>query len=414
MHEDSKNRNDEVQTLIGNKDLVVFGARNVAREVAGCLLQKPYQAQIRYFLVTDRKGNPESLFGIPVITLSEAATFLSRETTIVIAAVEKHLDSILEGLHTYGYRHTISLTFDCDLWEEVREFYFQETWKDREYPYLTLEEALQNTRPALECSTGKPEYKKRVNMPTMDMTVAKYFEESKQGKKETAPDVHLYTAKCHVDRTLREDLSRFFWEIPIQVGADLTDHRICAVCDNTGEHISEKNREYCELTALYWIWKNDRAKYCGLGHYRRHFILTPELLEQLERSDIDVVLTVPVFNLPDVRTVYELDHVVADWEVMLEAIEALVPEYRVAADTLQKGTYYHAYNMLIARWEILDEYCQWLFPILKYCEEHCEQKEDSYQNRYIGFLAERLLSIYFLHHEADYKIVHARKHFVME
>ena len=56
MHEDSRNRNDEVQTLIGNKDLVVFGARNVAREVAGCLLQKPYQARIRYFLVTDRKS----------------------------------------------------------------------------------------------------------------------------------------------------------------------------------------------------------------------------------------------------------------------------------------------------------------------------------------------------------------------
>ena len=68
--------------------------------------------------------------------------------------------------------------------------------------------------------------------------------------------------------------------------------------------------------------------------------------------------------------------------------------------------------MLITRKEVLNDYCAWLFPILFYCEEHCEKKHDAYQNRYIGFLAERLLSIYFIHHEDDFKIVHVRKHFI--
>ena len=56
-------------------------------------------------------------------------------------------------------------------------------------------------------------------------------------------------------------------ETVLQVGSALTDKRIYSgvMTDDTGENISEKNQQYCELTGLYWIWKNAKEDYVGLA-----------------------------------------------------------------------------------------------------------------------------------------------------
>ena len=55
----------------------------------------------------------------------------------------------------------------------------------------------------------------------------------------------------------------------ISVGK-LNDDPTVLYHDNEGDNISRKNKNYCELTALYWIWKNYKCDITGLVHYRRY------------------------------------------------------------------------------------------------------------------------------------------------
>ena len=55
--------------------------------------------------------------------------------------------------------------------------------------------------------------------------------------------------------------------LPIQVGSEGKDD-LGYQRDNTGENISLLNPYYCELTGLYWAWKNLDCDYLGLVHYR--------------------------------------------------------------------------------------------------------------------------------------------------
>lgn len=370
---------DIAEQLYKAKQIAIFSARIVAIEVAFCLMEKPYCLNISCFIVSQTEDNPHELLGKEVISLEAAKKKLVSDVLIIIASMERNLFSIYNCLHNAGFYHLLPLTFESDLWSEIRGNYFMEYYKKNQKNYLILEKEI-----------------------------------AQETTKKDISSICIYTAKCHLDKNLKEDISRFFWEIPIQVGSALTEKRICAVQDNTGENISIKNKQYCELTALYWIWKNTSSVYAGLCHYRRHFELNYQILSQLLNSDIDIVLTIPILNFPSVKSVYYHDHIGEDWEIMMKGIKIICPDYLDSAKIIQDGIYYYGYNMFIARKEILDTYCTWLFPILKYCEQTCKEKEDRYQGRYLGFLAERLFTIFIKHHENQFKIVHAKKHFIMD
>lgn len=370
--------NEVMEQLNKSEHIVIYGARIVAKEVANCLLGKPYCLRIDSFMVSSKLGNPDSIMGIPVIEIKEGKKIF-QDALILVATMEKYQKEIEETLQENGFHKIILLGFESDLWSELRGNYFRELQLSNNEEYLTFED---------------------------EISLVKEYD------LHSSKDVHIYMAKSHLDKKLSVDCEKYDCEIPIQVGSILTEQRICDVCDDKGDNISSKNREYCELTALYWIWKNDHSKYAGLCHYRRHFRLDKAMCAKLVNSDIDVILTIPILNFPNVRSAYVHDHIESDWNVMMDAIKKLHSEYIGTAQDFQNGNFYYAYNMFITRKEIFDDYCAWLFPILLYCEQNCVKKENKYQNRYIGFLAERLLSIYFLHNKDSYKIVHIQKEFL--
>lgn len=65
---------------------------------------------------------------------------------------------------------------------------------------------------------------------------------------------------------------------PIQVGSCHHDHINGYLHDDEGDNISELNKDYCELTGMYWIWKNRNrgVDYVGISHYRRYLCLNPD------------------------------------------------------------------------------------------------------------------------------------------
>ena len=78
--------------------------------------------------------------------------------------------------------------------------------------------------------------------------------------------------------------------VPVQVGAEGKELIKDYIPDNTGENISKLNPYFCELTGLYWAWKNLDAQYLGLVHYRRYFTESKKIPKE-EDKKFECVLT---------------------------------------------------------------------------------------------------------------------------
>lgn len=359
--------NELLEAILRSGEIVIYGAGVMGRAVKHCLEDAPYYVHVKAFIVESLKNNPDNINDVPIVDIAHASLY--RETLVIVALHEKNIKGVLRQLSENGFRYVKPLSFDSDDWSDIRGNWFRYSKSEGQEPYIDLNEMYANK-------------------------------------------FRIFVVNSISDRMLSEKVKERNFEIPIQVGASLTNKRIAMVTDNQGDNISEKNKKYCELTALYWIWKNDSTKYVGLSHYRRRFDISESMAAWLPESGIDAVLTVPVLNLVGVRKQYCKDHCESDWNIMMESIGCLSPQYLRIAEKVEKGNYYYAYNMFIARREILNRYCEWLFPILFRCEDEIGEKQDIYQGRYIGFLAERLITVFFEYHRKEYKVAIAKKHFI--
>ncbi|MEF9892084.1 MAG: DUF4422 domain-containing protein [Anaerorhabdus sp.] len=200
--------------------------------------------------------------------------------------------------------------------------------------------------------------------------------------------------------------------LPIQVGFAKS---LGITRDDTGENISSKNKNYCELTALYWAWKNLDADYIGLDHYRRHFsskrfgdkkdriIKTREILKILENVDI-ILPKKRHYWIETNESQYIHAHNKKDLVILEEVLKEKYPEYMDDYKKVMKRTYGHRFNMMIMKYEILNDYCQFLFDVLFEIEKRIDiSSYSSYDARIYGFLSERLLDVWINKNSKEYK-----------
>ena len=62
--------------------------------------------------------------------------------------------------------------------------------------------------------------------------------------------------------------------------------------------------------------------------------------------------------------------------------------------------------MVLAKKDVLEEYCNWLFPVLERVEELSSPKGEERADRYIGYIGETLTTLYFMYHKDKLNIKH--------
>lgn len=206
--------------------------------------------------------------------------------------------------------------------------------------------------------------------------------------------------------------------MPIHVGKELSEKELNIQVDNVGDNISHKNKSYCELTGLYWAWKNlTKIEYIGLCHYRRYFDFSSKFslkdskikpVSQFINKDIDnvdvnkilkncdIILAKPKSYPYNLRTDYSVCHLSKDFFILADVINDLYPDYsEVFVDVMEFNNQLSPYNMFLSRFELFDEYCNWLFTILDEVEKRIDIKEyNVFQKRIFGYMAERLLPVF--------------------
>lgn len=193
-----------------------------------------------------------------------------------------------------------------------------------------------------------------------------------------------------------QDFRRSKYDVTIQTGCALTDRRIAELSDDVGDNISALNPSYSELTALYWVWKHQKAEYIGWRHYRRFLAIRDEELEQCMADGIDVIMPQPITVKHNVQQQYIGSTTLDTWDAMMRTLQKLEPDYYLAATDIFSKNSFFPFCMGIWSWAYFDAYCSWLFPILDEVYRIIGPKWDVYKNRYIAFLAERLHSLYFM------------------
>lgn len=384
------------------KKIYIFGAHSRAQTLATymCYLDKDIHIEA-YFYDNDEE-NPERIGEVPVFRLNKHtdihALNLSLDYPIYLGTRGVFHERITEVLKRIGFKVIKPVTVEMDL--TLRNQYLEKYYTSIGREFIKLDK-LKGLPSSTSANAGL------INSSLTNINFGLTNEIS----------ASIYVVKSPFDKPLQQEYSLASYERQIYAGAvfaenspDLLPEN--ALRDDTGDNISAKNKQFCELTALYWLWKHAGEDIIGLAHYRRHFLLPQDWKERMLNNQINVILPTPLYVAPSVEENFKSRHDPSDWEFMMQYLKNNHPEDFQSANKFFKGNLYSPCNMFVMKREVLDVLCTWLFPILFQVANHGGQKEDSYLNRYPGFISERLISLFFEINRSRFNLVYADKNFL--
>ena len=193
---------------------------------------------------------------------------------------------------------------------------------------------------------------------------------------------------------------------PLFVGRNGKDNLGFCSDDSFEGNISSKNKDYCELTGLYWMWKASDADVIGLCHYRRYFkgkntklIEKDEIIKYLSEYDIILPKKTDLIKGSYWET-YEGHHLYPALKITREILEEKSPEYLETFDKMLNQSSFSNYNMFIAPKSIVNDYCSWVFPILEEVENRINVDE---YPRVFGLISEAIFNVWIEYHHLKIK-----------
>lgn len=221
---------------------------------------------------------------------------------------------------------------------------------------------------------------------------------------------------------------------PIQTGRAISNDQFKEMIgDDTGDNISSLNDWFCEMSAIYWCWKNydkiGNPKYIGFMHYRRHFIfgngkyncdyyglekfseINDDYYRNQITSDKNIINIVNKYDCLFPRQVdiseytsvknnydqYKKYHNIKDYDILIDLIKNCYPEYYEILCEYNESNLAFFLNMFILKKEDFFEYCKWIFDVLFIFKTRIKiDSLNTYNKRTIGFISERLTALYLL------------------
>lgn len=180
------------------------------------------------------------------------------------------------------------------------------------------------------------------------------------------------------------------------------------ICDDEGENLSVYQPILCELSSLYYAYKNRTYDILGLNHYRRYFldkktkrILGNEKIEEL-LNEYDVILPPKkryYVVTPTQHFIYGLHHNKKTTPLrkkyvndLKNAIRERFPEYYLDSKRTFSKKSAHLKNMFIMKEPYASEFCNFMFETLLAIKDY-----KNYKARALGCMGEFLIDVYIRH-----------------